>query len=53
MANHLSRLTIAQDTHSLPINDEFPEEYLMQLEKVPWYAHDELKSHPFLVHFSD
>ena len=39
VADHLSRLTIAHDTHSLPINDEFPEEYLMQLEKAPWYAH--------------
>ena len=38
-ANHLSRLTIAHDTHSLSINDEFPEESLMQLEKAPWYAH--------------
>ena len=39
MANHLSRLTIAHDTHSPPINDEFLEESLMQLEKAPWYAH--------------
>ena len=39
VADHLSRLTIAHDTHSTPINDEFPEESLMQLEKAPWYAH--------------
>ena len=39
VADHLSRLTITHDTHSLPINDEFPEESLMQLEKAPWYAH--------------
>ena len=39
LADHLSRLTIAHDTHSPPINDEFPEESLMQLEKSPWYAH--------------
>ena len=39
MADHLSRLTIAHDTHSTHINDEFPEESLMQLEKAPWYAH--------------
>ena len=31
VADHLSRLTIAHDTHSPPINDEFPEESLMQL----------------------
>ena len=37
VADHLSRLTIAHDTHSPPINDEFPEESLMQLEKAPWY----------------
>ena len=39
VTDHLSRLTIAHDTHSPPINDEFPEESLMQLEKAPWYAH--------------
>ena len=39
VADHLSRLTIAHDIHSPPINDEFPEESLMQLEKAPWYAH--------------
>ena len=39
VADHLSRLTIGDDTHSPPINDEFPEESLMQLEKAPWYAH--------------
>ena len=39
VADHLSRLTIAHDTHSPPINDEFPEESLMQLGKATWYAH--------------
>ena len=39
VANLLSRLTIAQNTHSPPINDEFPEESLMQLENAPRYAH--------------
>ena len=39
VADHLSRLTIAHDTHSPPISDEFPEESLIQLEKAPWYAH--------------
>ena len=39
VSDHLSRLTIAHDTHSPPINDEFPEESLMQMEKAPWYAH--------------
>ena len=39
VVDHLSRLTIAHDTHNPPINDEFPEESLMQLEKAPWYAH--------------
>ena len=39
VADHLSRLTIAHDTHSSPINDEFPEESLMRLEKAPWYGH--------------
>ena len=39
VADHMSRLTIAHDTHSAPINDEFLEESLMQFEKAPWYAH--------------
>ena len=39
VADHLSRLTIAHNTHSPLINDEFPEESLMQLEKAFWYAH--------------
>ena len=39
MANHLSRLTIAHNTHSPPINDEFPEESLLLVENSPWYAH--------------
>ena len=39
VADHLSRLTITHNTHSPLINDEFPEEYLMQLDNAPWYAH--------------
>ena len=39
VANHLSRLTIAHNTHSPPINDEFTEESLLLVENAPWYAH--------------
>ena len=39
VADHLSRLTIAHNTHSPPINDELPKESLMQLENAPWYSH--------------
>ena len=39
VAYHLSRLTIAQNTHDPPINDEFPEESLLLVESTPWYAH--------------
>ena len=39
VADHLSRLTIAHNTHSPPINDEFPEESLLVVESAPWYAH--------------
>ena len=39
VADHLSKLTIAHDTHSPLINDEFPEESQMQLENAPWFAH--------------
>ena len=39
VANHLSRLTIAHNTHNPPINDDFPEESLLLVENTPWYAH--------------
>ncbi|RVW25890.1 Retrovirus-related Pol polyprotein from transposon opus [Vitis vinifera] len=39
VADHLSRLAIAHNSHVLPTNDDFPEESLMLLEKAPWYAH--------------
>ncbi|RVW70539.1 hypothetical protein CK203_059243 [Vitis vinifera] len=39
VADHLSRLAIAHNSHSLPINDDFPEESLMLIEVAPWYAH--------------
>ncbi|RVW19102.1 Retrovirus-related Pol polyprotein from transposon 17.6 [Vitis vinifera] len=39
VADHLSRLAIAHNSHSLPINDDFPKEPLMLIEVAPWYAH--------------
>ena len=39
MADHLSRLTIAHDFHSPPINDEFPKESQLFVGNAPWYAH--------------
>ena len=39
VADHLSKLTIAHNTHSPPINDEFPKESLLLVENAPWYAH--------------
>ena len=39
VADHLSRLTIAHNTHSPPINDEFLEESLLLVEITPWYAY--------------
>ncbi|RVW59165.1 Retrovirus-related Pol polyprotein from transposon 17.6 [Vitis vinifera] len=39
VADHLSRLVIAHDSHGLPINDDFPEESLMSIEVTPWYSH--------------
>ena len=38
VADHLSRLTIAYNTHNPPINDEFPEESLLLVENAPWYV---------------
>ena len=39
MADHLYKMTIAHDSHSPPINDEFPKESLLLVENAPWYAH--------------
>ena len=39
VADHLSRLTIAHNTHNPPINDEFSEDSLLLVENAPWYAH--------------
>ena len=39
VADHLSRLTTAHDSHSPAINDEFPEESLLFVGNAPWYAH--------------
>ena len=35
IVDHLSILTIAHNTHNPPINDEFPEESLLLIEKAP------------------
>ena len=39
VVDHLSRLTIAHNTHSPPINDEFLKESMLLVENAPWYAH--------------
>ena len=39
VVDHFSRLTIVQNTHNPPINDEFPEESLLLVEKTPQSAH--------------
>ena len=39
VGNHLSRLTIAHNTHNPPIFDEFPKESLLTVSIAPWYAH--------------
>ncbi|RVW11951.1 Retrovirus-related Pol polyprotein from transposon 297 [Vitis vinifera] len=39
VADHLSRLAIAHNSHGMPINDDFLEESLMLVEVAPWYAH--------------
>ena len=39
MEDHRCRLIIAYDSHSPPINYEFPEESLLLVENAPWYAH--------------
>ena len=39
LADHLSRLTIAHNTHNPPTNNEFPKESLLLVENNLWYAH--------------
>ena len=39
VTDHLSRLTIAHNTHNPPIFDEFPKESLLTVSVAPWYAH--------------
>ena len=39
VADHLSGLTIAHDSHIPPINDKFPRESLLFVGNAPWYAH--------------
>ena len=39
VVDHLSRLTIAHNTHNPPMFDEFPEESLLTVSIEPWYAH--------------
>ena len=39
VADHLSRLTIAHNTHNPPIFDEFPEESLLAVDSAPWFAY--------------
>ncbi|RVW63985.1 Retrovirus-related Pol polyprotein from transposon 297 [Vitis vinifera] len=52
VADHLSRLNIAHDTHGLPINDDFPEESLM-LDKKNFFAkvHAYYWEEPFLFKY--
>ena len=39
VADHLSRLTIAHNTHNPPIYDEFPKKSLLTVDNAPWVAH--------------
>ena len=39
VADHISRLAIAHNTHNPPIYDEFPKESLLIVESAPWFAH--------------
>ena len=39
VADHLSRLTIAHNTHNPLISDEFPEESLLTVDTAPWFTH--------------
>ncbi|KAL6340661.1 hypothetical protein AAG906_010569 [Vitis piasezkii] len=49
VADHLSRLAIAHNSHVLPINDDFPKESLMLLEKTPCHCHENACEFHFLT----
>ena len=38
MADHLSRLYFNKIMEPLPLNESFPNEQLMSVEVLPWYA---------------
>jgi hypothetical protein len=38
VADHLSRLIVKSDYDSLPILESFPDEQLMHISKLPWFA---------------
>ncbi|KAJ0494070.1 putative nucleotidyltransferase, Ribonuclease H [Helianthus annuus] len=38
VADHLSRLMVEDDPKALEINESFPDEHIMKLDKLPWYA---------------
>ena len=38
VADHLSRLTYEIDTDITPINDSFPDEFLLSVTSILWYA---------------
>lgn len=39
MANHLSRLTFEDTSDYLSIRDDFPNEHLLSITSLPWFAH--------------
>ncbi|RVW86332.1 Transposon Tf2-8 polyprotein [Vitis vinifera] len=53
VADHLSRLVIAHDSHGLPINDDFPEESLMSIDVAPWKCVPEQEQSGILSHCHD
>ena len=38
VADHLSKLTIDSTSHITPIDDYFPDESLLSLRSMPWFA---------------
>ena len=38
VTDHLSKLTINSTSDITPINDYFPDEYLLSLSSMPWFA---------------
>ena len=39
VADHLSRILVSYENNQTPIDESFPDEQLMHVSQIPWYAY--------------